>query len=66
MKIILIKTSTQHPQPPTLSEAGSPASASGHQTRWQLGDHHYHQAVKMTPVNVSLVQSSWLLIIFPI
>ena len=58
MKIILIKTSacTQHPQPPTLSEAGSPASAPSHQTRWQLG---HSRAVKTTPVNVSLARSCW-------
>ena len=56
MKIILIKTSarTQRPQPPTLSEAGEPASASGHQTRRQLGD---SRAVKTTPVNASLAPS---------
>src|SRR5258706_16214820 len=56
MKIILIKTSarTQLPQPPTLSEAGSPASASGHQTRRQLSD---SRAVKTTPVNASLARS---------
>ncbi len=56
MKIILIKTSarTQLPQPPTLSEAGEPASTSGHQTRRQLGD---SRAVKTTPVNASLVRS---------
>src|SRR5258706_2497088 len=57
MKIILIKTSarTQLPQPATLSEAGEPASASGHQTRRQLGD---SRAVKTTPVNASLARSS--------
>ncbi len=58
MKIILIKMSTcfQCPQPPTLSEAGEPASLSGHQTRQQLSD---SGAVKTTPVNVSLSPSSW-------
>src|SRR5258706_12467549 len=59
MKIILIKTParTQPPQPPTLSEAGEPASASGHQTRRQLGD---SRAVKTTPVNASLAPSEFV------
>src|SRR5258706_2360702 len=56
MKIILIKTSacTQCPQPATLSEAGSRASASGQHARRQLGD---SRAVKTTPVNASLARS---------